>query len=201
MIIDKLYDFLCSFYNLPAGLHPSDFLLTKPPHLEPTANDRWGREAVFAIKKGNNWDVGIYIKPEIMKRLEENKFSIDELSCAIEGVSHFVYLIDRIKHNKHCSLLELELQAEVDKFITLSACGKFKSAHTIKSFKALFNLFKFSKHLNSDEKTRYFLANKFAAKYCDKLKREIITDHMNNMKNNANLFYRKDLKGKISILA
>ncbi len=36
---------------------------------------------------------------------------------ALEGVSHFVYLAWNAGHDKPVSLLELEMQAEVDKYV------------------------------------------------------------------------------------
>src|SRR5215472_3890111 len=46
---------------------------------------------------------------------------LDPLCQIIEGVSHFVYLADRARAEREATQLELELQAEVDKFIVLAA--------------------------------------------------------------------------------
>src|SRR5438128_2427777 len=44
---------------------------------------------------------------------------LGKLVCAAEGVSHFVYLATRAAMDRPVSLLELEVQAEVDKFAML----------------------------------------------------------------------------------
>ena len=46
---------------------------------------------------------------------------LDPLCQIIEGVSHFVYLADRARVDREATQLELELQAEVDKFVVLAA--------------------------------------------------------------------------------
>jgi len=47
--------------------------------------------------------------------------ALDPLCQIIEGVSHFVYLADRARADREATQLELELQAEVDKFVVLAA--------------------------------------------------------------------------------
>src|SRR5262249_14875721 len=46
--------------------------------------------------------------------------SFDELCQIIEGVSHFLYVAERARRELPATQLELELQAEVDKYIFLS---------------------------------------------------------------------------------
>jgi hypothetical protein len=46
---------------------------------------------------------------------------LDPLCQIIEGVSHFVYLAERARVGREATQLELELQAEVDKFVVLAA--------------------------------------------------------------------------------
>ena len=47
--------------------------------------------------------------------------SLDPLCQIIEGVSHFVYLADRASLGREATQLELELQAEVDKYVILAS--------------------------------------------------------------------------------
>ena len=48
---------------------------------------------------------------------------LDPLCQIIEGVSHFVYLADRARVDREATQLELEMQAEVDKYVVLAAAG------------------------------------------------------------------------------
>ena len=51
-----------------------------------------------------------------MVRLNEN--NVADYWTALEGVSHFTYYAWNAARDKPVSLFELELQAEVDKFVT-----------------------------------------------------------------------------------
>jgi hypothetical protein len=46
---------------------------------------------------------------------------LDALCQIIEGVSHFVYIVERARMQRGTTQLELELQAEVDKWLVLAA--------------------------------------------------------------------------------
>jgi hypothetical protein len=46
---------------------------------------------------------------------------LDTLCQIIEGVSHFVYVVERARVGRAATQLELELQAEVDKWVVLAA--------------------------------------------------------------------------------
>ena len=46
---------------------------------------------------------------------------LDALCQIIEGVSHFVYVVERARVGREATQLELELQAEVDKWVVLAA--------------------------------------------------------------------------------
>jgi hypothetical protein len=46
---------------------------------------------------------------------------LDHLCQIIEGVSHFVYVVERARADRAATQLELELQAEVDKWVVLAA--------------------------------------------------------------------------------
>lgn len=51
----------------------------------------------------------------------EDDAGLDSLCQIIEGVSHFVYVVERAREARGASQLELELQAEVDKWVVLAA--------------------------------------------------------------------------------
>ena len=68
--------------------------------------------------------LSLYLDPALLRRLEaadplEHLHGGNVADCltALEGVSHFVYVVWNASHDRAVSLLELEMQAEVDKFI------------------------------------------------------------------------------------
>jgi hypothetical protein len=61
--------------------------------------------------------LGLYVEEDVLGAATRGRLS--SLACAAEGVSHFVYLATRAAAGRPVSLLELEAQAEVDKFVLL----------------------------------------------------------------------------------
>ncbi len=60
--------------------------------------------------------VGLYLDPGVISRLEAARPDFHAVCLATEGVSHFLYLSFRADNDEQVSQLELELQAEVDKY-------------------------------------------------------------------------------------
>lgn len=130
------------------------------------------REAVFVCESGEGLEIGVYLDPAILKRLSRGQANrhVDDLSCVAEGVSHFIYLIDRYLAGRSCTPLELELQAEVDKFLTRALMTLETEGHPPRDlFHRQFEAVAYDATLNTDERDRYETANHFAAKFCHDL--------------------------------
>lgn len=93
--------------------------------------------------------------------------SLPRLACAAEGVSHFVYLATRAAAGRPVSLLELEVQAEVDKFallvLHLWRRGLRRLSPALR--RRLFERVRFHAHLDGAELERYRLANRLGGGY------------------------------------
>jgi hypothetical protein len=89
------------------------------------------------------------------------------LACAAEGVSHFVYLATRAAAGRPVSLLELEVQAEVDKFalllLHLWRRGLRRVSPTLR--RRLFERVGYHAHLGEYELSRYREANRLGGGY------------------------------------
>jgi hypothetical protein len=103
---------------------------------------------------------------------------LNDLSCAAEGVSHFVYLATRAEAGRPVSLLELEVQAEVDKFalLLLHLWRRGLRRHSAALRRRLFERVRFHAHLAADELERYRLANRLAAGYARWLEDRFVDD-------------------------
>jgi hypothetical protein len=88
----------------------------------------------------------------------------------LEGVSHFVFLAERVRVGLPTTQLELELQAEVDKFVLLglapgaSAEGDVRGMH-----RRLYEDATFLHDAGTVEGERYRLANDLAARFAARL--------------------------------
>ena len=93
--------------------------------------------------------------------------ALGRLACAAEGISHFIYLATRAAEGRPVSLLELEVQAEVDKFalllLHLWRRGLRRMSRALR--RRLYERVRYHAHLDQDELARYVEANRLAGGY------------------------------------
>ena len=101
-----------------------------------------------------------------MPRLYEG--NLEYFCLALEGVSHFLYLIWNASFDRSVILLEMELQAEIDKFMMLGVFleKQNKRLRLRQLRKLLFETAGFHRQLSETEKQRYQDASHLAEKYC-----------------------------------
>jgi hypothetical protein len=100
---------------------------------------------------------------------------LDALCQIIEGVSHFVYLGDRASHGREATQLELELQAEVDKYVILAAALPSFDDHASRRLRErLYDDVTFVHEADSPLGERYRVANACARRFTTRLEREYV---------------------------
>jgi hypothetical protein len=124
---------------------------------------------------------------------------LDPLCQLIEGVSHFVYLADRARHGRAATQLELELQAEVDKYVVLAASlGAIDPASSARLRTRLYEHVSFVHDPESPLGERYRIANDLAARFVRRLEREYLgTRRYRELHHVLRLFYRMGQEEKI----
>jgi hypothetical protein len=129
-------------------------------------------------------------------RLDDENFT--DFCLAVEGVSHFIYMALRAAQSRPVSQLELELQAEVDKF----ACCFLVAGTAASLRRRLYGDVAYADDLDADERERYRTANREAGRYATALER-----HFGARERTAALFtelrrfYRMDLPEKLGRIA
>jgi hypothetical protein len=124
-------------------------------------------------------DAGPELSVYIDQRVTACLSSDDPLEClsdqnlsafcsAVEGISHFQYFIWCVEHARQVSLLELELQAEVDKYAlaTLLLMQQAKGRFHQGLHRRLFSQVGFLASLDAPSRHRYSEANRGAANFC-----------------------------------
>ena len=102
--------------------------------------------------------------------------SLDPLCQIIEGVSHFVYLADRASLGREATQLELELQAEVDKYVILASALRDFDARTSRRLRErLYDDIAFVHEADTVEGERYRVANGCARRFTGRLERDYVT--------------------------
>lgn len=118
----------------------------------------------------------------------------------LEGVSHFLYVVWNAKHQKKVTLLEMELQAEVDKFIMLRSLlnNETNRDDVICIRNWLFEKNGFDEMLTESELERYKQANYYAGKYCMGLQQQYKPHDLNSeLLKELRRFYRLVQEDKI----
>lgn len=128
--------------------------------------------------------------------------NFNDFCLAVEGVSHFVYVAVCAAGERSVSALELELQAEVDKFVTclLMANDHHQNAPRVRSL--LFDEPHFANDLSTEEHDRYVTAHRAANTYAHALnKRYLVRERTIDMLAELRGFYRLSLQAKLNHIA
>jgi hypothetical protein len=115
----------------------------------------------------------------------------------VEGVSHFVYIAERARTDLPATRLELELQAEVDKFVVLTL--RRRPAHASRCRALLDQLYARVRFLDppgSEAHDRYRLANDLAARFVSRL---LGRGGWNRVEHELRRFYRSGQAEKIRL--
>lgn len=181
MLLRRMQSLLTRLYDAPVEHNAEDFLICDPQRLREVVGDQSGPpsdEQVFVVQEDGSVRIGLFIDQRVLERLERqdpltalDERNLHDFCTALEGVSHFHYLIWSLARDRPVSLLELELQAEVDKYATALAlltqqrAGVFPGALHAQMFSRVSYL----PQLDETSRRRYQEANRHAARYCRSL--------------------------------
>lgn len=186
MLLRELQGLLAGLYDAPAEHDVCDFLITDPTHaavLQGAAQPPPTDEQLLVAEGEDGVELGLYLDATVLERLVErcplrslDEGNLADYCTALEGVSHFHYFVWSARRQRSVSLLELELQAEVDKYasalrLTLAQReGRFPS----ELFARLFEGVSFLPHLTDEERHRYEEAHRFGARFCRRLEERFL---------------------------
>jgi hypothetical protein len=125
MVLQQLQEMLAGIYDLPVHYKVYDFLFTERERLPQTVRESRTDEQVLVLDEGGAAAVGLFLDAQLLERLAAanpiealHAGNLSDYWTALEGVSHFIYLAWNAGHDRGVSLLELELQAEIDKYVS-----------------------------------------------------------------------------------
>ncbi len=204
MQLRELQQLLLGLYDVDVAEDVRDFLVTDSAW---RATGRTGAAEQLLIGEGSEeLSLALYLESAVLARVEARSMTgqleaahRDEFFLVLEGVSHFNYVAWNATHDKCVTLLELELQAEVDKFV--SACV-LAGAITPEARNALFaHLFAapaFDPALEPVETRRYHTANHLAGRYCRSLAERYPAAPVAGMLRELRALYRWPQPAKLS---
>ena len=134
-------------------------------------------------------------------RLDDRNFT--DFCLAVEGVSHFIYVALAAARHRPVSQLELELQAEVDKFVCCFLLLPRASDRIPASLRRrLYGDVAYADDLDADERERYRTANQQASRYTAALEHRFVAREQTlALLAEVRRFYRMDLPAKLGRIA
>ncbi len=118
-------------------------------------------------------EIGLYIAPEIVAHLDADNpaaqlhdGNLDDACVAIEGVSHWLCACAKIENDVPCSLLELELQAEIDKYLVCTDWLRRQGQSARHLLARLFEHYALHGGMSAPDAERYHAASHFAERFC-----------------------------------
>jgi hypothetical protein len=169
---------LADIYDLPATPDVAQFLLTDRASVARIEGARNSEEQLLVAEEGDTLSMALYIDGQVLERLARrdpfdaltHENLADYLTVA-EGVSHFVYVAWNAGFDKPVTLLELELQAEIDKFVLGAWLLRRQCAGRVprELHHALFERTRVDPHAAAGRAGLYRTASCYAARFCHRV--------------------------------
>jgi hypothetical protein len=206
-VLVRLQRGLETLYRIDTRARVEDFVVSS------AARQRLGiarhpREQLLLVEVDGELEVGLFVDERSLanlrahdptRRLDEGNLA--DFLLAIEGVSHFVYVVWRARADRPVSALELELQAEIDKYVTCLLTAEGDRAKSRQLRRRLFEQFELEADLDTEERDRYLVANANAERYSASLEQRYVRPRrIGDMLGELRRFYRMSLGGKLDFI-
>ena len=211
MLLRHLQNLLGGIYGIDVPEDVYDFLVTDlavAEYLAGTNSDAETEEKLLIVQSEDALDVALYLDEKVLGRLTSadprqrlHHQNLEDFWTVLEGISHFNYLTWNASLDRPITLMELEMQAEVDKYVGTRVLlqeqtGEFPGHRIIRQ---LFEETCFYAHLSEQELERYRSASSFASRYCHSLESRFPRDRVaSDMMQELRAFYRLPQPGKVS---
>jgi hypothetical protein len=167
------------------------------------------REQLLISHEQGELAVALYLDDSALENLENNdpnrglgEHNFADFCLVVEGVSHFIYVALCAAANRQVTALELELQAEVDKFVSCLLLDEAASRRPTELRARLYEKFHLAEDLDHEERDRYATANQQAHRYAGALERRYLGPaRLHDMLAELRLFYRLPLEQKLAHIA
>jgi hypothetical protein len=190
-----------TLYRVDTGVAVDDFVIDDEGRaaFSPT---RRPREQLLAYEDSGEMNLALYIDPGALAPSYDQlgDHNLGDFLLVVEGVSHFIYTVWCARAERPVTQLELELQAEVDKYITCLLQTELALSQQLR--RRLFVEPAYEPDLDADERERYRAANDNAHRYAAWLEAEYVQPRrIPEMLAELRRFYRAGLAAKLAHIA
>lgn len=212
MIVGKVQAQLEAIYGLDKEHDVQRFVVDDEDAARALGATGRTEEELLVLEEKGELEVALYFSPALLEKLKAYehtdtsqliKGELDAYCRLAEGVSHFLYLAYAANHGRSVSLLELETQAEIDKF---ASCLLHRWSDGAKDWaedlhRRLFDDVRYNDQLNADERRRYEEANRLSRAYCRRLLEHVAQRRMDKLLSELRYSYRLGADAKLRHLA
>jgi hypothetical protein len=202
-----------ALYALETQAPVTDFVLTE----EEAAGYPGGGSRTLVTQDGDQVGLGVVLGRETFALLAgaDPRVRLDQRNlgafCTLtEEVSHFVYLHFCARTSRSVTQLELELQAEVDKYLTavFLLCLQNEGAVSAGLRDLLFRRYRLAAFLSAEQAERYRAASVLAYRYCSYIESRYLRSsrwsrslRLQDLAREARRFYRLGQREKLERIA
>ena len=170
-----------------------------------------GGSRTLVTQKGDDVSLGVVLDDAVQARLAAHDprvqlvaANLDAFCVLAEEVSHFVYLFFCARAARQVTQLELELQGEVDKYLStvflLSLQNEGAVSPRLRDL--LFRHYRLADHLTDEGRERYKTASHLAYRYCTHLESRFLRpSRLQDLAREARRFYRLGQRDKLERIA
>jgi hypothetical protein len=203
---------LQDIYDLALDHNVDDFLITSAELarvLDRSANPREIEEKLLVQEQEDGLALSLFVDKAVIDRLRLDDphqrlhgGNLVDFCTALEGVSHFLYLSWNASRDRPVRQVELEMQAEVDKYLAVTDLLTRQRPHELAEglHEWLFSAPSFDTALAAHERVRYQDANYYAARYCYFLEQQYLRcgpSHPRHLSDEVRRFYRLPFDEKL----
>jgi len=183
MLLSRLQNLIGGIYDVSIAHDVYDFLVTDRRALPQGARDGTAEEELLVAQSADDEvALSLYLDPQLLQRLARedplvrlHAGNVADWWTALEGVSHFLYLAWNAGHDRPVSLLELEMQAEVDKYVASYWLlrQQFPQHFPAELRRALFARTRVAPGVAAERVPLYREASRYAEKFCRRLEQTL----------------------------
>ena len=208
-MLAELQQQLSDIYRVGQHYDVRDYVITDPALAKYLGQDAIlsnTDETLLVSQDDDGLALSLFLDGDMLERVESanplaclQAESLDDLWKVLEGISHFNCVVWKAEQDRTVTLLELELQGEIDKFVsTMLLAIEQDDAGLLNGMHSwLFDNVRFHEGLDDEQLKRYQSANDYAGRYCHRLRQQLI-DNESLVLSELRQFYRLQLSEKIS---
>jgi hypothetical protein len=206
-MIGRIQDHLQAIYGFTCEARAETFVVDREAAVQLGSTGRAEEELLVSAGE-DELELALYLAPSLLDRLKPYEAGpvghlldgdLDGYCQLTEGVSHFLYVAHTATHGRALSLLELEAQAEVDKFAVclLPRWGEGVKAWAEELLRRLFERVSYPSRLSAQERWRYEEANRLSRSFCTRLMGHVGERRLERLLSDLRYAYRLGAEAKL----